>query len=173
MFEGLGAAGEQAGSRARGVVITAGVDSGAATVTMRATSVWSDRQGQPQPPPQCYEHAVGRQSGASLARMADKLVCPTYALKSAPKGPFPARPKARPIMSNSVVLMDLKYHKHNLRRRSCTSPQKCHVSRCSHLALPGDFPFNGESIAQGCRLPHMLIQQLRKRKLVSQTQGHM
>ena len=30
MFEGLGAAGEQAGSRARGVVITVGVDSGAA-----------------------------------------------------------------------------------------------------------------------------------------------
>ena len=64
----LGAAGEQAGSRARGVVITVGVDSGAATVTDRATPVWSDRQGQPQPPPQCYEHAVGRQSGASLAR---------------------------------------------------------------------------------------------------------
>ena len=68
MFEGLGAAGEQAGSRARGVVITVGADSGAATVTVRATSVWCDRQGQPQPPPQCYEHAVGRQSGASLAR---------------------------------------------------------------------------------------------------------
>ena len=64
MFEGLGAAGEQAGSRARGVVITVSVDSGAATVTVRATPVWR----QPQPLPQCYEHGVGRQGGASLAR---------------------------------------------------------------------------------------------------------
>jgi len=68
MLEGLGSAGQQSGSRAGGVVVAVGVDSGSATVPVGATSVWSDRQRQPQPPPQGYEHAVGRQSGASLAR---------------------------------------------------------------------------------------------------------
>ena len=67
MFERLRPTGEQAGAGARGMVIAKGVDSGAAAVPVRTTSVRGDWQGQSQPPTQSEEHAVGRQGGASLA----------------------------------------------------------------------------------------------------------
>ena len=50
------------------MVVAVGINIRATFVAMCATSVWSDRQGQPQPPPQqSYEHAIGGQSGGSLA----------------------------------------------------------------------------------------------------------
>ena len=48
-------------------MVTVGVNVSTASVAVCATSVRCDRQGQPQPPPQCDEHAVGGQSGAGLA----------------------------------------------------------------------------------------------------------
>ena len=43
-------------------------DDGTAAVSMFAASMWGDWQRQPQPPPQCDQSTVGRQSGASLTR---------------------------------------------------------------------------------------------------------
>ena len=56
------------GLGAGGMVVTVCVDNCTAAAAMFAASVSGDWQRQPQPPPQSYEHAVARQSGASLAR---------------------------------------------------------------------------------------------------------
>ena len=72
-----GSAGEQACARACGVVVAVGIESCAAAVTMCAASVRGDGQRQAQPP-QGFEHAVGQQGSASLARTGTRPVCGTW-----------------------------------------------------------------------------------------------
>ena len=61
MPEGLGAAGEQAGSRARGVVITVSVDSGTATASPRQTFAPSSAMpGGAGPPSRLYTRVLPR-----------------------------------------------------------------------------------------------------------------
>ena len=55
VLKGLRSWGVQSCPGAGGVIV--GVNVGTASVSMHAASVWSDRQRQPQPPPQCYHKA--------------------------------------------------------------------------------------------------------------------
>ena len=66
MLEGFGSVGEQSGSRACCVVVAIGVDSGATTVPVCATPVWSERQRQPQPPPQAISMRSGGRAEPAL-----------------------------------------------------------------------------------------------------------